>query len=98
MVDDYDLGFAHFGASALIVTGVGAAILAIAGGAFGIDHFPDVPVGGRVEFLAQAGFRQLGPAGDSLQLFEFVVGKEFGFVGNGVAEARGAEVVAFADE
>ena len=33
-----------------------------------------------------------------LRTFEFVVGKEFGFVGNGVAEARGAEVVAFADE
>ena len=98
MIYDDDLGFAHLGASALIVAGVGAAILAITGGAFGVDHFPDVPVGRWVQFLAQAVFRRLRPSGDALELFEFVVGKEFSLVGDGVAESRWAEIVALADE
>ena len=51
-----------------------------------------------VQFLAKSGLGALGPAADAVELFDFVVGEEFGFVGDRIGEARGAEVVAFAHE
>ena len=98
MVDDDEIGGAHPGAGALVETFSAVAVCAGARGGVGVDHVPDVRARWRAEIVAEAGVGGVGPRGDALEFVVVGIGKETRAVGEGVAEARGAEIIRFADE
>ena len=61
MVHDYDLSFPHFDTRFLVVAASRVAVLSVAGGTFGVNHFPNIEIGSWIklrEFLLNKSFDQ----------------------------------------